>query len=122
MEALAGAAVYPAVSSGDGEFDAISKHRELYLESDGPKDTHPIETSQRGFLSFGVGPLSAHDEEGEATVKVCYPGNEMLGIKIDASNDDAFINVLASLTLEEAREVRDALDDTIEIVEATDEA
>lgn len=117
MEAFAGAAVYPAATSEDEEFDAIQKHREMFIESDGSKDIHPIPLSQTGFMELGAGPLSLNSEEGDAEMAVFFPADGSMGVRIEASNDEVSTRTLARLTLDEARTLRDTIDDTIEILE-----
>jgi len=119
LDALAGAAIYPVAASESEDFDRIEQHREMFLESDGTRDVHPVPTSQRSFANFGAGPLRAKDRGVEPELSIGL-WNGSPGLLVEVSDDETFTRTTVPLTTEEARELRDALTRTIEIAEATE--
>jgi len=121
LEALSGAAVYPVLSDQSEDFENIDTYREMFLESEGTKETHPTTSGLKGWSEFQSGPLEINPIEVETAVKVMFTGYE-LGIQFTGSQEELEFVSTAWMSIEEARDVRDALDKTIAMLEEADEA
>lgn len=121
LEALAGASAYPVVSDAGEEFDNLDKYREMFVESEGTKETHPTTSGLKAWAAFESGPLEIKDIQVEGAVEVMFTGYE-LGLQFTGTQEDLEAKSTAWLSLEDARELRDVLDETISMAEARDDA
>lgn len=121
IEALAGAAVYPTISDQSGDSEEISKYREMFVESEGTRETHPTTSGLNAWAAFESGPLEIKDIRVEGAVEVMFTGYE-LGVQFTGTDEDLEATTTAWLSLEDARELRDVLDETISMAEDVDDA
>lgn len=121
LEALAGASAYPVVSDAGDDFEFTERYREMFVESDGTKETHPTTSGLKAWTAFESGPLEINDIQVEGAVEVMFTGHE-LGLQFTGTQEDLEAKTTAWLSLEDARELRDVLDETISMVEGTDDA
>lgn len=121
LEALSGAAVYPTLADQSEDFEHIETYREMFLESDGSKDKHPTTSGLSGWNRFQSGPLEINDIEVEAAIEVMCVEAEP-GLQFTGRDDDLEAVSTVFLSMDEARDIRDALDETIQMLEEADEA
>ena len=87
LEALAGASAYPIVSDAGEEFDDLEKYREMFVESEGSKETHPTTSGLKGWTEFESGRLEVSPVPIEGAGEVMFTGHE-LGVHFSGSRDD----------------------------------
>lgn len=106
------------VETNDG-FEFSDRYVEMFVESEGTEETHPTTSELNAWAAFESGPLEIKDIQVEGAVEVMFTGHE-LGIQFTGTRKELEAKSTAWLSVEDARDLRDALDETISMAEASE--
>lgn len=118
LTGLAGVTGASLLDADLNDHDLDELHAELFANGNRASDLNVFDVDGQGFMDLEAGPVFIESGVSCSASVLLYEWDDAVGLGVEAADDDATASTAVSLSIEEAKEVRDRLDATIALVES----